>query len=226
MLVDAYRDANGGARNFLETLRHAPTLVVRPAYHAMDVDVNDVSGVVISGSAASVAVDPPPWMGGFLSSLETLMNAGVPTLGVCFGHQAIAHVLAGPGTVRLSPTPEIGWYDIEITKPDPILEGFESPFRTFLSHLDDVVEHDSFDTLARTSTCEVQAFRVPDRPIWGVQFHAEMGLDEATQLVHSRAKKYPEHGVDPDAVLERAVDSRPLIDRLMQNFLQQVGLDR
>lgn len=225
MLVDAYRDPLGGARNFLEALRHRPTLVVRPAHHPMAVDPAAVSAVVISGSAASVAVDPPDWMSGFLSNLEALLDAGLPTLGVCFGHQAIAHILAGPSSVRLSPTPEIGWYDIEITQRDPILEGFDSPFRTFLSHVDDVVPHDAFETLARTPTCDVQAFRVPERPIWGVQFHAEMDLDEATDLVRSRAKKSPERNIDPEDVLSRAVDSKPLLNRLMQNFLNEAGLD-
>ena len=50
-----------------------------------------------------------------------------------------------------------------------------------------------------------------DRPIWGVQFHAEMAFAEARALVEAKLDR-------PAAALGRAVDARPIAARILGNF--------
>jgi GMP synthase-like glutamine amidotransferase len=64
----------------------------------------------------------------------------------------------------------------------------------------------------------VQAFRVGARRQWGVQFHAEMGLDESRELVESRSTE-PGRA---EALLRNAVATPALASRLFANFRRSV----
>ena len=119
-----------------------------------------------SGSAACVTA-PEPWMDGLVDFILDASVAGVPLLGICFGHQIIAHAIYGPGSVRKSATPEIGWTDIRVTSEDPLFAGLEGGFNTFESHFDEVVPAEGMTVFASSERCAVQAYRVADKPIWG-----------------------------------------------------------
>ena len=49
-------------------------------------------GYIITGSPASVS-DPLPWISDLLEFIRALDKARTPTVGLCFGHQAIALAL-------------------------------------------------------------------------------------------------------------------------------------
>lgn len=234
LVLDCYLDAAGGAENFVPFLRQAsvggghPVQVLRPPQALLPLSLSGVRGVVITGSAAGVN-DGLAWVGRLVEWVRRLLEQRVPLLGVCFGHQVLAEALAGPGAVRRAPLPEVGWFDIERQTPsagpdsDPLLQGFPPRFRTFLSHFDEVRPEilPRVYSLARSARCPVQALRVPQRPAWGVQFHAEMGAAEACGLVRKRiGTTLPG---DPEAALAQAVDSRPLIRQLLANFCAATG---
>ena len=50
------------------------------------------------------------WVGAEMQMLRDAADAGVPTLGVCFGGQLLAQAFGG--SVARSTKPEIGWYDV------------------------------------------------------------------------------------------------------------------
>ena len=54
-------------------------------------DVQMFSGIIISGSAACVTA-PEPWMDGLADLILDASVAGVPVLGICFGHQMVAEI--------------------------------------------------------------------------------------------------------------------------------------
>ena len=219
LVVDCYvEDPEGGALNFLPHLTDREVVSTRPSWgQALD-RPDRFAGVVLTGSAARVN-DGLPWVASLLDFVRHALSDRVPILGVCFGHQVLAEAAIGPGAIRTAPRPELGWFDITHHGSAPILSGFPSTFPTFLSHGDEVDPERARDlaVFARSQRCSVQGYQVPDRRAWGVQFHAEMSLTEATAQVRRRVGV--DHPGDPEAVLARAVDSAPLIAGLMQNFI-------
>jgi GMP synthase (glutamine-hydrolysing) len=55
---------------------------------------DDVAGVVITGSHAMVT-ERQPWSEQVAAWLPGLVERGIPTLGICYGHQLLAHALGG-----------------------------------------------------------------------------------------------------------------------------------
>jgi len=219
LVLDCYvDDPEGGAGNFLPLLP-GPAQSIRVPWHGISGSPSDWRGLVITGSAASVC-DGHEWVQSLTAFLRDAVSEGVPTLGVCFGHQVLAEAIGGDGTVRRSPTPELGWFDIHHDGTDPILTGIDKKFRTFLSHFDEVSpDLSGVNVLASSQRCPVQAFRVPNKPLWGVQFHAEMALEEATRLVRKRVGVDPRLPGDPEEVLKDAMDSSSLVKRVVHNFV-------
>jgi GMP synthase-like glutamine amidotransferase len=65
--------------------------------------MGDCDGYLITGSRRSV-YDDEPWISALGAFVVRLHEAEVPTIGICFGHQLIAHVLGGK-TARA----DVGW---------------------------------------------------------------------------------------------------------------------
>jgi GMP synthase-like glutamine amidotransferase len=141
-------------------------------------------------------------------------------LGICFGHQIVAHALFGEGSVRKAATPEIGWKRIQITTANGLLGELGTDFTTFASHFDEVSDGISGMTVfARSADCAVQAYRVDGANIWGIQFHAEMQQFEAEELAGIRIGGRPDLGLDLERTLAESRDSTPLGTSIFQNFL-------
>ncbi|MGZ8176903.1 type 1 glutamine amidotransferase [Williamsia sp. SKLECPSW1] len=70
-------------------------------------DPATVEAVVVLGSVDSAYDDTLPWLGPERAYLARVVEAGTPTLGVCFGGQVLSRVLGG--VVARSPRPEVGF---------------------------------------------------------------------------------------------------------------------
>jgi len=222
LLCDCYLDTPGAAANFVPLLGGADVTVVRPAHESWRESAQDFDAIIISGSAASI-VTPPPWEAPLEQLVQDAAATDTPTLGVCFGHQVIARALCGPSAVCTSTTAELGWFDVRHTASDPLFAGIDQSFRTFVSHREEVTPNTAdLRVFASTPDCHNQAFRVPDRRLWGVQFHAEIKPAEASALIRSRAAKHPERQIDVGTKLSAAVDSSQVAQRIIDNFMGEL----
>ena len=136
LLIDCYLDATGGYPNFL---RYLPkdTKVWQAAHQIRPVELDSITAIVITGSAACVG-DDLVWLEELSSFLRVAIGARVPCFGVCFGHQLLAHLCGG--RVQKMTTPEVGWKKVTVVQSSALWNGLEESFESFLSHEDEVAD--------------------------------------------------------------------------------------
>src|SRR5207248_669149 len=102
-----------------------------------------------------------------------VLAQGVPTLGICYGLQLMAHVLGGE--VRPDDHREFGAAEIAVRENGPLLRGLAAREPVWMSHGDRVLKPPpGFDILATTPGCPVAAMGDDARKLYGVQFHVEV----------------------------------------------------
>ena len=125
-------------------------------------------GIIFSGGPASVyaenaySIDPG------------LLDLGIPILGICYGHQVIAH--AAGGTVEQTGTAEYGKTTLQVTDGSGLFHELPETQDVWMSHGDAVTEApDGYLCVATTEGSPVAAMENREKGIYGVQFHPEGG---------------------------------------------------
>jgi GMP synthase-like glutamine amidotransferase len=126
--------------------------------------------LVFGGEVNVDEEDQHPWMREEKRYIRELVDAGHPVLGVCLGSQLLAE--AAGGHVGKLPRPEVGWHDVELVADDPVLGVLPRRFRALEWHGYRFELPPGGIELARNHT-GLQAFRLTDKPVYGIQFHAE-----------------------------------------------------
>lgn len=123
-------------------------------------------GLIISGGPASVYEPQSPQID------RELLQAQLPVLGICYGHQLMAHYLGGK--VQKGDRGEYGLAHLTVTGPDPLWNGV-SQSQIWMSHRDKVeVLPPGFKATAATETSEIAAMSDSSRRLFGLQFHPEV----------------------------------------------------
>ena len=139
----------------------------------------EVAGVVLTGSHAMVS-EREPWSEALVPWLRAAVEAGTPVLGICYGHQLLAHALGGE-VAHHPDGVEIGTVTVErhaVSEGDPLLGSLPERFPAQAVHWQSVRRLPAQAVLLAGSAHEAHhAFRVGERA-WGVQFHPEFS-DEA-----------------------------------------------
>jgi GMP synthase (glutamine-hydrolysing) len=135
--------------------------------------------VILSGGPSSVYAEGAPQVpAGFF-------DTGVPTLGICYGHQAMARAL--DGVVAQTGTAEYGRTALTVTDGGVLFEGLPTEQSVWMSHGDAVAKAPpGFTVTALTSATPVAAFENTDRALYGVQFHPEVLHSDYGQRVLER----------------------------------------
>jgi len=161
-----------------------------------------------TGSSASV-FDDEPWIHDLTGFVRDAHDAHVPFVGVCFGHQLLAHALGGR-TERAGRW-GVGALSMELVDPVPDWIDPMVPSPTLLySHQDQVtVLPSDGHVLARAAHCPIAMLAVGDHML-GLQAHPEFGAAYVRALLEDRVDRIG--GAETAvalATLERATDERP-----------------
>jgi GMP synthase (glutamine-hydrolysing) len=180
----------------------------------------DYSAIVITGSGAMVS-HREIWSEKTASWLKNAVEERALILGVCYGHQLLAHALGGD----VGPNPngrQIGSQRIELepaAAADPLFQNMPASFQVNTSHEENVLTlPEGAVRLARSPGDENHAFRYGDFA-WGVQFHPEFDATVMLGYLDARAEAIRSEGQDPQA-LKRQVVETPLAMALMKVFLK------
>jgi GMP synthase (glutamine-hydrolysing) len=180
-------------------------------------------GIIVSGSPLSVT-ERAPWILALGDELLRAGERGTPVLGVCFGHQLLAH--AAGGEVVLNPRGrEIGTVRVQLTEEglrDPLFAWAEAnEIEVQATHLDAVDPLPPRATLlASNENCAAQAFRLSET-IAAVQFHPELWAEAMRDLLLSRRDKLLAEGRDPDALAAKVHEVEA--GRILEAFADQAS---
>ncbi|SEF32097.1 glutamine amidotransferase [Variovorax sp. NFACC27] len=186
-----------------------PLLVVDPRRGDALPDPALVSGVVVTGSHAMVS-HREPWSEATAAWLAQVVALDTPVLGICYGHQLLAHALGGEagdhplgaevGTVTVS-------LDEAAAAADPLLNGLPARFPAHAVHWQSALRlPEGAVRLAGNEHEPIHAFRVGGHA-WGVQFHPEFDADAMRGYIEMLAGELASKGADPVAMRERVVDT-------------------
>ena len=159
--------------------------------------------VVLLGSRASVH-DRLPWIERLGAWLSPLLDgtSRVPLLGICFGHQLIAHVAGAPvGFLRPDRAKRVGIEDSQLDG-SRLLPGSQS-LRVIVSHCEEVKACPrGFRVVARRGPVLVDGLEHGELPVFSFQFHPEAGEEFARHA-----------GIDEALIDERLkCDNRRILD--------------
>jgi GMP synthase (glutamine-hydrolysing) len=176
------------------------------------------AGIIVTGSPAMVS-ERLRWSEDTAAWLRDRIDAGTPVLGVCYGHQLIAHALGGRvdyhpsgreiGTVAIERLPDAG--------NDALLASAPEQFQAHASHQQSVLELPrGAVTLARSAHDPHHAVRYAPNA-WGLQFHPEFSVEIMRGYLHRRPRA--RHGDCPAQCCgQREYMPTPHARRLLRRF--------
>ncbi len=155
---------------------------------------NNIKGIILCGALTSVNKDED-WMKEELKFAGELIDLRLPVLGICFGQQVLGK-LFGVNIERKAK--KSGLIDMKIIKEDALFQGIEN-LRMLVSHSDHLsMLPQGFELLATSDYCEVQAMKLQDSFVYGIQFHPcfdadvkkirELGITDLNYGEHEGAK--------------------------------------
>lgn len=128
-------------------------------------ETKNPEAVILSGGPKSVLEENAP-------TLDFSLIDGVPTLGICYGLQLMAHKLGG--RVEKSMAKEYGRRTLGSVKRGSLVGEMQN-LQVWMSHGDQVLTPPpGFTTTAETDTCPISAFEDDAKRQYGVQFHVEV----------------------------------------------------
>ncbi len=180
------------------------------------------SGVIITGSPASLT-EPSPWMAPALIYTRRLVEACVPTLGICFGHQLLGEALGG-SVARNPAGREIGTVSLQVNSESPLMpipgdRSAPSSVAVNMTHLDSVVRLPTGARVLGRTAQEPHAFVEFGPAAWGVQFHPEIDAEAIRQYIQHREADLLNEGRDIPELLASASET-PHSHSLLRRFVQ------
>lgn len=168
----------------------------------------EVAGVIVTGSPAMVT-DRADWSESSARWLAGLIEAdAAPVLGLCYGHQLIAHALGGE--VGANPRGrEMGTVALNLPEAPAGARPLFEPgrFAVNMSHLESVLRPPSDATVLGTTELEAHAALQFGPRQWGVQFHPEFDRQIMQGYVEARREVLSSEGLDPDGMIAAARDT-------------------
>lgn len=181
-------------------------------------DYGRIAGAIITGSPAMVT-DRLEWSEKVAAYLQGLKDLAIPTLGICYGHQLLAHAFGG--TVANHPGGrEIGTTQVTLSpaaETDTLLQGFEEQFDVHTSHLQSVTALPADAQILASNDFEPHhAVRFAEN-VWGLQFHPEFDEGVMRAYIEERDASLSKENLDPARLLQ-AVRETPVAKSVLLAF--------
>ncbi len=177
---------------------------------------------IITGSAAMVT-DDADWIKDCTHWLRQALDAHLPILGICFGHQLLAHALGAP--VDYNPMgAEVGTVLVQNlgnAGEDPLFATLPPEFHAHASHQQVVLSppRDSV-VLATTAMDDCSAFVYQGRA-WGIQFHPEFDAAKTRHYIDRHRALLEQQHMNVATTLAACQD-HPYQHEVLRRFIARV----
>ncbi|TCS37523.1 GMP synthase (glutamine-hydrolysing) [Paucimonas lemoignei] len=212
---------HGDFENWIEagiSRLHVPVEVIDPRQDLPLPPNEDIAGAIVTGSHAMVT-DYSPWSATTAFWLYKLVLHGIPVLGICYGHQLLAHALGGE--VGYHPQGmEIGTVPVRRTAAaatDRLFKDLPDEFPVQVVHRQSVRKLPRGAVLLAGNEFEPhQAFRVGNSA-WGTQFHPEFSSAAMAGYIAHLGADLEREGRDPRRLQEQ-VTPTAAASRILHGF--------
>ncbi len=136
-------------------------------------------GIIFTGGPNSVYVDGAPTID------PAIFDLGIPVLGLCYGFQLMTHLLGGH--VCKAPEREYGKTLVHVDTKSKAFENVSPETICWMSHNDYAeTAPTGFTISAYTDNCPVAAIELPEKNLYGFQFHPEvLNTPEGKTMLHN-----------------------------------------
>lgn len=183
-------------------------------------DASDLAGVLVTGSPAMVS-HRLDWSEATAAWIARVHPSGLPMLGVCYGHQLIAHALGG----QVGPNPagrRMGTTPVEVLcSADPLLAGLDAQPNFHVTHMEAVLNPPPGARVTARAGGDPHHALHFGHQTWGVQFHPEFDEEIMACYIRLRADALRAEGIDPDRLLADIAPA-PAGPVLLQRFADRM----
>ena len=181
LVIDNYDSFVYTLNGYLLQLGAETTVLRNDAFPAEDAPerLAEYDGVLLSPGPGT-----PAQAGLSIPLVRAALASGMPLLGVCLGHQAIAEALGA--TVTNAPEIMHGKTSLVTHDESDFCAGVPQPFRATRYHSLAVVDStvpSELKVTSRTDSGAIMGLRHVTAPVFGVQFHPESVLTEGGYLM-------------------------------------------
>ncbi|RLM96699.1 type 1 glutamine amidotransferase [Haloarcula sp. Atlit-7R] len=214
-LLNAAHDGDDNRRNFRRELD--ADLVEYDVTERELPDTFAFDGCLVTGSRASVYWDEP-WIRELESWVTDAVDRNIAFLGVCFGHQLLAHTLGG--TVEPMDEYEIGYRTVDHDGENELLAGVDESFTVFTTHSDRVAEVPPGATTFAENNYGIHGFRKEN--VFSVQFHPEYDPETAETVTKGKDDQLADERIEAvlDGVTEANYRAACEAKQLFDNFTE------
>ena len=147
-------------------------------------DIDEVDAYLITGSKSSVYEDKP-WIHRLMEFVRELDGRKKKLVGICFGHQVVAHALGGK-TGKSAKGWGVGCHTHSFTTTPDWHDGQGADFDILVSHQDQVVKNaDGAQVLASSDFCENAVVQIGEH-ILTFQGHPEFVPNYSREIMEFR----------------------------------------
>ena len=185
------------------------------------------SGVILTGSH-SMVTDQDDWIDKTTEWISYIVEKQIPFLGICFGHQMLAHATGGIAGFHPRGR-EIGTVEISVhseSKHDHLFRDLPASFLAHTTHLQTVLSlPETAHVLASNDFEPHHAFRI-GKCAWGVQFHPEFSSNIMRAYIDEQCEVLVKEGLDIDALnshVSETVEANSLLKRFVDFVFEKDG---
>lgn len=143
---------------------------------------SEIDGVIIGGSGEfsfsekNISPDLFKNIKKSVPFIKRSVKKNIPILGICLGHQLLGYVF---GSKIINSQRTFGTFPVQLTpagKKDPLFNGIPERFLAQQGHQDSIQRLPKGAVLlAESDNCKIEAFKIKNKNVYGVQFHPELG---------------------------------------------------